>query len=54
MKHTLKTMIWLACWWLGQGVALAAVNLPPFSLPTAIDGTVISLSLIHISQGIVR
>lgn len=42
MKHALKTVIWLACWWIGQGVALAAVNLPPFSLPTATDGTVIS------------
>lgn len=42
MKHTLMAMIWLTCWLLGQGVVLAAVNLPPFSLPTAVDGTVIS------------
>ena len=42
MKHVVKTIIWLACCWIGQGVALAAVNLPPFSLPTATDGTVIS------------
>ena len=33
-------MLCLGCCWLGT--AQAAVNLPPFSLPAAVDGTVIS------------
>ncbi len=40
MKHLLMTLFCLSCWL--PGPAQAAVNLPPFSLPTAVDGTVIS------------